>query len=232
MTMHRRAMLMGGATGILGAGAYLLWDGRQPAATDTAQSQLTPFGAASAQEVAAEDLPEVVEMTKGNPDAAVTLIEYASFTCPHCRTFHQNVLPQLEAEFIEPGLINFVYREVYFDRYGLWAGMMARCAGPLRYFGIVDLIYAQQSEWTQGSPADVAENLRRIGRTAGLSNEELDACMTDAAMAQALIATYEANIEEHDIPGTPAFVINGELHGNMNFSDMSALLTAALEAAG
>lgn len=230
--MHRRAMLMGGATGVLGAGAYLMWQGGQPVADTSASSQLTPFGAANAQEVAAEDLPDVTEMSKGNPDAPVTLIEYASFTCPHCRNFHENVLPQLDAEFIEPGRINFVYREVYFDRYGLWAGMMARCAGPLRYFGIVDLIYAQQSEWTQGSPAEVAENLRRIGRTAGLSNDELDACMTDAAMAQALIATYEANIEEHPIQGTPAFVFNGELTGNMNYADMSARLNAEIEAAG
>lgn len=229
--MHRRAMLLGGATGILGAGAYLVWTGRggQPPQTE---APLTPLGAANAQEVDAADLPEVIEMTKGNPDSAVTLIEYASFTCPHCRNFHQTVYPQLDANYIETGLINFVYREVYFDRYGLWAGMMARCGGPLRYFGIVDLIYQQQGEWTQGSPAEVAENLRRIGRTAGLTNEELDACMTDAAMAQSMIATYEANIAVHDIPGTPAFVINDELHGNMNYADMQQRLDAALEAAG
>ncbi len=94
------------------------------------------------------------------------------------------------------------------------------------------MIYANQSEWTQGSPAEVAENLRRIGRTAGLSNEELDACMTDAAMAEAMIATYEANIEVHDIPGTPAFVLNDELHGNMNYDALRGLIDEAIEAAG
>ncbi|WP_224816835.1 DsbA family protein [Hasllibacter sp. MH4015] len=229
--MHRRAMILGGATGVLGAGAYLWWDGRSVPTTQ-APAELTPFGAANAQEVAAEDLPDVIEMSKGNPDAPVTLIEYASFTCPHCRNFHENVYPQLNRDYIEPGLINFIYREVYFDRYGLWAGMVARCGGPLRYFGIADLIYEQQGEWTQGSPAEVAESLRRIGRTAGLSNEELDACMTDAAMAQAMIATYEAYMEVHEIPGTPAFVINDTLHGNMNYADLSALLDAAAEAAG
>ena len=228
--MHRRAMLLGGATGVLGAGAYLLWQGRGGQAPQSA-TDLLPFQPANAQE-ASGDLPEVLEMTKGNPDAAVTLIEYASFTCPHCRNFHENVYPSLNADYIEPGLINFVYREVYFDRYGLWAGMMARCGGPLRYFGIVDLIYEQQAEWTQGSPAEVAENLRRIGRTAGLTNEELDACMTDAAMAEAMIATYEANMEVHEIPGTPAFVLNDELHGNMNYETLSGMIDAELEAAG
>lgn len=227
--MDRRAMMLGGATGVLGAGAYLLWNGRGGQRFQT-EAPLTPFTAANAQEVS--DLPEVIEMSKGNPDSGVTLIEYASFTCPHCRSFHANVMPQLTRDYIDTGLINFVYREVYFDRYGLWAGMVARCGGPLRYFGIVDLLYAQQSEWTQGSPAEIAENLKRIGRTAGLSNEELDACMTDAAMAEAMIATYEANMEVHEIPGTPAFILNDELHGNMNFTDMSALLDIAIEAAG
>lgn len=228
--MNRRAMLFGGATGVLGAGAYLYWQGQGTQVVQSA-SELLPFQPANAQEASGE-LPDVVEMSKGNPDAAVTLIEYASFTCPHCRTFHQNVYPRLEADYIEPGLINFVYREVYFDRFGLWAGMMARCGGPLRYFGIVDLIYENQSEWTQGSPAEVAENLRRIGRTAGLSNDELDVCMTDAAMAEAMIATYEANTAVHDIPGTPAFVLNDELHGNMSYDELRGLIDAELEAAG
>lgn len=227
--MQRRAMLLGGATGVLGAGAYLLWDGRGGQRFQT-EAPLTPFTAANAQEVT--DLPDIAEMSKGNPDSGVTLIEYASFTCPHCRSFHANVYPELNRDYIEPGLINFVYREVYFDRYGLWAGMVARCGGPLRYFGIVDLIYAQQSEWTQGSPAEIAENLKRIGRTAGLSNEELDACMTDAAMAEAMIANYEAQMEEHPIAGTPAFVLNGEMSGNMNYTEMRGLLDAAIEAAG
>ena len=225
--MDRRALLLGGATVALGAGAYGIWQGRSPAPLDPT---LTPFGAANAQEADGE-LPEVLEMTKGNPDSGVTLIEYASFTCPHCRSFHENVYPSLEADYIDPGLINFVYREVYFDRPGLWAGMVARCGGPLRYFGIVDLIYEQQSEWTAGSPAEVAESLQRIGRTAGLSSEELNACMTAAAMAQAMIATYEANIEEHPIAGTPGFVINGELHGNMSYPELRGLLDAAIEAA-
>lgn len=231
--MQRRAMLLGGATGVLGAGAYLLWQGRTAPVGPQSQAPLTPFGQANAQETTdPADLPEIIEMTKGNPDSAVTLIEYASFTCPHCRNFHLNVYPQLNANYLETGLINFIYREVYFDRYGLWAGMVARCGGPLRYFGIVDLLYQQQAEWTQGSPAEVVESLRRIGRTAGLSNEELDACMTDAAMAEAMIATYEANIAVHDIPGTPAFVLNDELHGNMSYAELQGLLDTALEAAG
>jgi hypothetical protein len=94
---------------------------------------------------------------------------------------------------VDTNRIRYVYREVYFDRFGLWASMVARCGGPDRFFGIVDLIYEQQPEWTQGATREIAESLRRIGRTAGLTNEELDACLTDQTMAEALLASYEAN---------------------------------------
>jgi protein-disulfide isomerase len=216
---------MGAGAGAMAVGTYALLRPEQ------GSMPLLPQPA-NAQEAtgAMGETPEIVEMVLGDPDAPVEVIEYASFTCPHCRTFHENTLPRLKADYVDTGQVRLVYREVYFDRFGLWAGMVARCAGPTRYFGVVDLIYERQAEWTQGAPADVAENLRRIGRTAGLSNEQLDACLTDAAMAQALIEHDTANREVHDIPGTPHFVINGEMHSNMSYEDFSGLIDAALAA--
>ncbi|MEM8879358.1 MAG: DsbA family protein [Pseudomonadota bacterium] len=174
----------------------------------------------------AQDNPgrEIPEMTLGAEDAPVEFIEYASFTCPHCARFHEEVYPQLKADYIDQGTVRFIYREVYFDRFGLWATMVARCAGPERFFGVTDLIYANQREWTQGDAATVAENLRRIGRTAGLSDAELESCLTDGEFAQALVDRYEARLEEHEVPGTPTFIINGVMHGNMPYSDMQVLL--------
>jgi protein-disulfide isomerase len=221
--MDRRTLLMGAGAGAVALGTYaLMRPGQSP-------MPLLPQ-AANAQE-STGDLPEVIEMVLGDPDAPVEVIEYASFTCPHCRTFHENTLPRLKADFIDTGQVRMVYREVYFDRPGLWASMVARCAGPMRYFGVVDLIYARQAEWVQGSPAQIADSLRRIGRTAGMTNEQLDACLTDAAMAQALIERDQMNREVHDIPGTPHFVINGTMHPNMSYEDFSALIEDALAAA-
>lgn len=228
--MDRRTVLLGAAgTGALAIGGYSL----MPRGTaQPGSSALLPVGAAQAQTADAEmEMPVVAEMELGNPDAPVTLIEYASFTCPHCRTFHERVVPEIKVNYVDNGRIRFIYREVYFDRPGLWAAMVARCGGTESYFGIVDLLYEGQAEWTQGAPRDIAESLRRIGRTAGLSNEELDACLSDAAMAQAMLDTYESNLEVHEIPGTPSLVINGELHGNMSYADLSALLDEALAAA-
>ncbi|MCT4682690.1 MAG: DsbA family protein [Roseicyclus sp.] len=220
--MDRRTLLMGAGAGAVALGSYaLMRPGQTP-------MPLLPQPA-HAQE-AATGAPEVIEMVIGAPDAPVEVIEYASFTCPHCRSFHQNTMPRLKAEYVDSGQVRFIYREVYFDRPGLWASMVARCAGPMRYFGVVDLIYERQSEWVQGSPAQIAENLRRIGRTAGMTNEQLDACMTDADMAQALITWEQANREVHDIPGTPHFVIDGTMHSNMSFEEFSGLIDAALAA--
>lgn len=175
------------------------------------------------------DTSSVLEMTLGNPDAKVTVIEYASFTCPHCKNFHANVMPDLKKNYIETGKINFIYREVYFDRFGLWAGMLARCGGPLRYFGISDLLYDQQSDWlANGDPATVAQNLRTIGKNAGLNDDELKACMTDATKAQAMVALYQQNAKADGIDSTPTFMINGEKYGNMNYADFSAVLEEKL----
>ncbi len=128
--------------------------------------------------------------------------------------------------------MHFLYREVYFDRYGLWAGMVARCAGDTRYFGIVDLLYAQQREWVQGSPADVAGALRKIGKTAGMTEADLDACFSDQAKAEALVAAFEKNTQVHGIEATPSFVIDGTTYRNMGWSELAALLDERVEAAG
>lgn len=175
---------------------------------------------------------QVLEMTMGDPDAPVEVIEYASFTCPHCASFHEGGFKSLKADYIDTGKVHFIYREVYFDRYGLWAGMVARCAGPVRYFGVVDLIYDQQRDWAQGSPADVAQALRTIGKTAGMSDSELDACFTDQAKAEALVAAFEENMTAHGIEATPSFVIDGTTYRNMGWSEFSALLDERVDAAG
>ena len=82
--------------------------------------------------------------------------------------------------------------------------MVARCDAD-KFFGITDLIYKGQSEWANGTPAEIADNLRKIGRVAGLSEEQLDSCLTDADKAQGLFAWYQQNAEADDISSTPTF---------------------------
>lgn len=192
-------------------------------------ASVAPVWAQTAPAPVAADLPIVPDMAIGNMESKVVLTEYASYTCPHCANFHEAVFKELKRDYIDTGKIKFVYREVYFDRYGLWAAMIARCGGELRYFGIQDILYSTQKDWTASQdPAVVVENLRRIGRTAGLEDAAMDACLNDGAMAQAMVNKYQADSEADGINSTPSFVLNGEKHSNMNYADLKALLDAEL----
>ena len=195
------------------------------AALATAGLPMMPLWAQTTDSTAQPALPEVADLVIGNPDAKVVLTEYASYTCPHCATFHAQVFKDLKRDYIDTGKIKFVYREVYFDRYGLWAGMLARCGGEMRYFGIQDILFTNLKEWAASDdPAAVVENLRRIGRTAGLEDAAIDACMNDGAMAN----KDQADTEADGIDSTPSFILNGTKHSNMNYADLKALLDAEL----
>ncbi len=185
-------------------------------------------GAAEAQE-AELDTSTIVEMVQGAEDAPVEIIEYASYTCPHCANFHQGAYKQLKKDFIDTGKVKFTYREVYFDRYGLWASMVARCAGPDKFFGITDLLYEGQSEWTRaGGPAEIVDELRKIGRLAGIDNDQLEACLQDGTRAQTLVAWYQENAERDGIQATPTFVVNGKKVENQPYDDFKTLIEAEL----
>ncbi len=223
--MQRRNFILG-AFAVLGLGGWALTSRTGGNSTDITNLP----GAANAQSTSGDiDTSMIEDMVQGNPDADVTIIEYASFTCPHCAAFHSGPYKQLKADYIDTGKVKFIYREVYFDRPGLWASMMARCGGQERFFGIVDLIYKGQNEWARaGEPVAIVNELRKIGRLAGLDSDTLEACLQDADMAQSLVAWWEENGNRDDISSTPSFLINGKKHSNMSYADMKALIDAEL----
>lgn len=209
---------------VFGVGAWWIGQG-----TNTLPALSTAANAQSA-EATPEQLAMVPDMTMGDSNAPVTLIEYASFTCPHCASFHDTIFEKLKTDYIDTGKVHFVYREVYLDRFGLWAGMVARCGGESKYFGITDMFYKTQREWiADGSPATVAENLRKIGLKAGLSSEQINTCLNDATMAEAMVATYQQNATKHGVRGTPTVVIDDvKYDGSMSFSGIAEALDAKL----
>ena len=171
----------------------------------------------------------IEDMILGDPDAPITMIEYASYTCPHCGSFHQNTYPQLKADYIDTGKVKFIFREVYFDRFGLWASMVARCGGQDRFFGITDLMFKTQGDWTRAGDASViVEELRKIGRLAGLNNETLESCLQNEDQAKALVAWYQENAARDDINSTPSFIINGRKYANMGYAEMQEVLDGLL----
>lgn len=205
--------------GALAAGGWW-YTSQQSTAVETSAGPSAPARATELHEL---------DMPLGNLEAPVVVVEYSSFTCPHCAAFNAGPFQQLKAEFIDTGRILYLKREVYFDRFGLWAGMVARCAGPERYHALAGLIYEQQRVWAaSGDPAIVAENLRRLGRQAGMETAQIDACLGDGDKALALTEFYQANATADNIRATPTFMINGQQYSNMPYADFARILNEKL----
>lgn len=171
------------------------------------------------------------DMQLGNADAPVTIIEYASYTCPHCARFHEEVFPLLKSEYIDTGKVLFIHREIYFDRFGLWAAMLARCGDGTRYFGMNDMLYGTQRDWLGSrEPQEVVANLRKMGILAGMEADQITACLEDRKLAQSLVAAFQTHAEADGIDATPTFIIDGEKYSNMAWKDMKAIIDEKLAA--
>ena len=175
----------------------------------------------------------IKDFALGSPDATVKMVEYLSFTCPHCAHFHAEVFPKLKAEYIDTGKVMIEYHEVYFDQMGLLGAMLARCGGEMRYFGLTDMLLDKQRDWAAAESIDAAVvELKKFARAAGMVDADVDVCLHDQKMAEALVAHYQANIAK-DYPndsfgGTPSFIINGAQHANMSFEELKVILDAEL----
>lgn len=169
----------------------------------------------------------VGDMTLGDPNAPVTVIEYASLTCSHCATFHNETWPAIKAKYVDTGKVRFVYRDVFFDQYGLWASMVARCGGKGPFFGYLSALFAKQAVWSQS--IDVVGEIQRIGRLGGLSNERMKACLGDKTLMNRLVADYQANDAADGVTATPTFIINGDkTTGSMSVDAFSAMIDGHL----
>ena len=167
---------------------------------------------------------KVVPMFIGNKEAPVTIIEYASFTCPHCATFHTKILPKLKNDYINTGKVLLEYREVYFDGPGLWAALLARCQGNEKYFPMIDLIYRKQKDWAKGNRDEIINGLLSVGRQSGLTDEKSRICMEDSILAEELIEKFKKNATSDGISSTPSFVINGDLTQNMSYEELKKII--------
>jgi protein-disulfide isomerase len=150
------------------------------------------------------------EMSLGDPKAKVTVIEYASVTCPHCARFNEEVFPAFKAKYIDTGKVRYVFREFLTPPQQVAAAgfLLARCAGKDKYFNVVDAIFRSQQEMFTGG--DIRGVLLRIGRSAGLTDEKSLACIGDEKALKALNDRFETAINKDKIDGTPSFVINGK----------------------
>lgn len=143
----------------------------------------------------------------GNPDAAITIVEYASLTCPHCAHFANDVLPELKKKWIDTGKVKLVFRDFPLDEPALRAAMIARCAPADRFYAYVDTFFAAQEKWVMAR--DYREALSRLVKLGGMSKDEFDKCLQDTALENKIVEGRLIASKELDVNSTPTFFING-----------------------
>jgi protein-disulfide isomerase len=169
---------------------------------------------------------EPLQHSLGDPNAPVTIIEYSSLTCPHCAQFHNEVLPELKERYIATGKVRLVYRDFPLDQRALEASVLAHCAGPDRYFGLLEVMFRTQPTWARAG--DLSQ-LKGLGRLAGMSEAQMEACLADEELVDGILRTRLEGQEEYDLRSTPTFIIGGQSHaGTRSVEEFSALIEPLL----
>ncbi len=161
----------------------------------------------------------------GQEDAPVTIVEYASMTCPHCAHFHEATLPALKEKYIETGKVKLILREFPFDPRAEAGFMLARCADD-KYFPMVDVLFAQQDAWAPVKDARTA--LLQISRLAGFSQESFEACLTNQQLLEDVRSVKDHGVEL-GVDSTPTFFIDGKRYpGALTIDQMWAIIAPLL----
>ena len=167
------------------------------------------------------------EKILGSAGAPVTIVEYASFTCPHCAQFHADILPELKKAYIDTGKARLVFRDFPLDRSAFAASVVARCASAGRYYGVVDLLFREQPRWAGARDAMAA--LRRLATLAGISKKKLDACLKDEKLQNAILQQRLTATKKFNVTSTPTLIVNGaKYHGGLTLEQFRAVIDRAL----
>jgi protein-disulfide isomerase len=171
--------------------------------------------------------PVMQDLPLGKDDAPVTVIEYASLTCPHCADFMNNTFPQIKSAYIDTGKVKWIYRDFPLDQVALRAAMLARCAGPDRYYAFIETLFRQQKIWV--AQKDPLQGIAAVGRLGGISADQFDACMKNKAVEDAALQNELDAQKQFGVDSTPTFLINGTKHaGELSLAEFSALVDPLL----
>lgn len=162
----------------------------------------------------------------GKDDAKVTVVEYASMTCPHCAHFAETTFPELKSKYIDTGKVRYILREFPFDPRAEAGFMLARCAGD-NYYPMVDVLFRQQQNWA--TVDNVKNALLQLAKLAGFTQESFDKCLTDQALLDQVRSVQKRGADEFKVDSTPTFFINGKTYkGALSIEEMSAIIDPLL----
>jgi protein-disulfide isomerase len=158
------------------------------------------------------------EMAIGDEKAPITVIEYASMTCPHCAHFSETTFPELKKRYIDTGKVRFLFREFPLDQLAAAGFILARCAGPDKFFPLIETLFAKQREWVVQRPL---EPLMAIAKQAGLSKQAFETCLDNKEMLEGMEKVRNKASEKFGVNSTPTFFVNGKrLAGALSIEEM------------
>lgn len=223
--MNRRNILIGlgvVAAGAAAGGAYWLRGAQAPApgATGAGSAAVTSVATAGGEPIFEDD------RILGDAQAPVTIIEYASLTCSHCRNFHNDVLPDVKANWIDPGRARLVYRHYPLDQLALRAAAITNCMKGDAFFGFLEVLFKNQGTWSHSD--NPLQLLQQYAALAGLGPAEFEACATDEAAIDRILEKQTDGRDRYSVGSTPSFVINGRLVvGSMDYDQFNTVLEQA-----
>ncbi|MBC8338114.1 MAG: DsbA family protein [Rhodospirillales bacterium] len=168
------------------------------------------------------------EMVLGQADAPVTMVEFSSLGCPHCARFHRDTLPQIKKEYIDTGKVKLVYRDFPLGTAALAAAMVARCAGPNKFFGFIEILFRSQLRW--GKSENPQEELSKVARFGGLSRDDVQACLKNQPLLEHIRGIALDGQMDHKVNSTPTFIIGDEIiSGAQHFDEFKKVFDKALK---
>ena len=166
------------------------------------------------------------DMVLGDEKAPVTVIEYASMTCPHCAHFSETTFPEIKKRYIDTGKVRFIFREFPLDPLAMAASMLARCAGKDKYFPMIETLFQQQKDWVVQRPLPA---LLAITKQAGFTQQTFEACLSDRKLQADLEAIRQSG-QKFGVNSTPSFFINGKIQrGGFDPAEMEKLIEPHLK---
>lgn len=204
---------------------FLALAGPLPAIAQNAPPPLTaPSAGAEAHPLALTADDRVL----GKADAPITIVEYASLTCPHCAHFDVDVLPKLKTKWIDSGKAKLVMRDYPLDEPALRAAMIARCAPGDKFYAFIDTFFHDQQQWVMSK--DYKAALARLALLGGMSKTQFDACLANKAVEDKVLQSRLVATQRLAVDSTPTFFINGKKFDGAPEED--ALDAALSQAAG